>query len=133
MPLTPCTDDAELTTLPCTREGLEAPGTWTCSLHDTNLFGATHCFIASPMASVADKSSQTAADCLSAFIDDVGIPQVLWTDGVKEHQGCNTAFRKVCNKCWIDLRMTEPGQKNQNHTAEREIGELKKQWHHWMA
>ena len=57
---------------------------------------------------VADKSSQTAADCLSDFIDDVGIPQVLWTDKAKEYQGCNTAFRKVCNKCWIDLRMTEP-------------------------
>ena len=77
---------------------------------------------------VADKSSQTAADCLSDFIDDVGIPQVLWTDGAKEYQGRNTAFRKACNKCRIDLRMTEPGQKNQNHAAEREIGELKKHW-----
>ena len=68
---------------------------------------------------VADKTSQTAADCLSDFIDDVGIPQVLWTDGAKEYQGHNTAFRKVCNKYRIDLRMTEPGQKNQNHAAER--------------
>ena len=75
---------------------------------------------------MADKSFQTVADCLSNFIDNVGIPQVLWTDGAKECQGCNTAFRKVCNKCQIDLRMTEPGQKNQNHAAEREIGELKK-------
>ena len=82
---------------------------------------------------VADKTSQTAADCLSNFIDDMGIPQVLWTDGAKEYQGRNTAFRKVCNKCRIDLRMTEPGQKNQNHAAEREIGELKKRWRRWMA
>ena len=35
----------------------------------------------------ADKSSQTAADGLSNFIDDVGIPQVVWTDGAKECQG----------------------------------------------
>ena len=29
--------------------------------------------------------------------------------------------------------MTEPGQKNQNHAAEREIGELKKRWRRRMA
>ena len=67
------------------------------------------------------------------FFDDVGVPQVLWTDRAKEYQDCNTAFRMVCNKCWINLWMTEPGQKNQNHATEREIGESKKQWHCWMA
>ena len=82
---------------------------------------------------VANKSSQTAADCLSDFIDNVGIPQVLWTNGAKECQGQNTAFRKVSNKHWINLQMTEPGQKNQNHAAEREIGELKKRWRRRMA
>ena len=82
---------------------------------------------------VADKSSQTAADCPSNFMDNVSIPQVLWTNGAKEYQGCNTTFRKVCNKHWIDLQMTEPGQKNQNHAVEREIGELKKRQCHRMA
>ena len=39
----------------------------------------------------------------------------------------------MCNKYCINLWMTEPGKKNQNHAAEREIGELKKQWRRRMA
>ena len=77
---------------------------------------------------VKNKTSQLAANALEDFVEDVGIPSVLWTDGAKEYVGQHTDFRKSCNKHRIALHMTEPGQKNQNHAAEREIGELKKRW-----
>ncbi len=77
---------------------------------------------------VKDKTSLAATGALDDFVDDVGIPETLWVDGAKEYVGRNTEFKKACRKYRIDLRMTEPGQKNQNHAAEREIGELKRRW-----
>jgi hypothetical protein len=77
---------------------------------------------------VKDKTSPHAAQALEDFCDDVGIPQELWTDGGKECVGRNTEFRRTCNKRGIRLFTTEPGKKNQNHAAERDIGELKKRW-----
>ena len=81
---------------------------------------------------VKDKSSQNAADALSDFCDDVGIPEILWTDGAAEYTGQNTPFRKLCTRQRITLFTTESGQKNQNHAAEREIGMLKKRWRNRM-
>ena len=77
---------------------------------------------------VKEKTSNLAAGALEDFIDDVGVPSVLWTDGAKEYVGQHTDFRKVCRRNRIDLHMTEPTQKNQNHAAEREVGELKRRW-----
>lgn len=77
---------------------------------------------------VKDKTSQLAADSLSDFIDDVGVPQTLWTDGATEFTGHRTPFRKLATRERITLHTTESGQKNQNHDAEREIGMLKRKW-----
>ena len=75
-----------------------------------------------------DGSSETAKDALADFIDDVGVPQQLITDGAASYIGPKTPFRRLCTRERISLHTTEPGQKNQNHAAEHEIGQLKKKW-----
>ena len=75
-----------------------------------------------------DKNSETAKNALEDFIDDVGVPQQLWTDSAPEFAGHKTLFKRLSTRERIDHRCAEPGQKNQNHAAEREIGELKKRW-----
>ena len=63
------------------------------------------------------------------FTDDIGIPEVLWTDEAGEFTGKNTQSRHMC----IKLRTAERGCKNQNYAAENEIGTLKKRWKLRMA
>jgi hypothetical protein len=65
---------------------------------------------------------------LTDFTDDVGIPDSLMTDGAPEIIGLGTEFMKEVSQLKIRMRRSEVGRSNQNHAAEREIGELKKCW-----
>jgi len=69
-----------------------------------------------------------AAESLIEFTDDVGIPEMLTTDGATEFTGRYTDFVKNARRMRIQLRTSEQGRKNQNHAAEREIGFLAKRW-----
>ena len=67
--------------------------------------------------------------CLSSrFADDVGIPDCLRTDLAPELTGKNTEFQAQAKRLGIDVTHSETERSNQNHAAEREIGELKKQF-----
>jgi hypothetical protein len=56
------------------------------------------------------------------FTDNVGIPKQLITDEATEFTGWHTEFVKEARRMCIMLNATEQGRKNQNHTAECEIG-----------
>ena len=71
--------------------------------------------------------SQTG-DALRSFTEDVGIPDTLIADLAGEQSGQHTDFVKQARHLRIRLHHTEKGRKNQNHTAEREIGILKQRW-----
>ena len=73
-------------------------------------------------------SRKDAGKSLVDFMDDVGIPEQLVTDGATEFTGRHTEFVKEACRMWIKLHMTEQGQKNQNHAAEHEISFLAKWW-----
>jgi len=76
-----------------------------------------------PMASRKD-----AGESLVDFTDDVGIPEMLTTDGAGEFTGKHKDFLKQARRMRIKLHTTEQGRKNQNHAAKREIGFLAKRW-----
>jgi hypothetical protein len=76
-----------------------------------------------PILSRAD-----AGESLIDFTDDVGIPEMLMTDGAGEFTGRYTDFVKHARRMRIKLYTSEQGRKNQNHAAEREIGFLAKRW-----
>jgi hypothetical protein len=67
-------------------------------------------------------SRKDAGNSLIEFTDDVRIPEQLITDGATEFTGRHTKFVKEARRMRIMLHTTEQGRKNQNHTAEREIG-----------
>jgi hypothetical protein len=70
-------------------------------------------------------SRKDAGKSLIDFTDDVGIPERLVTDGAMEFTGRHTEFvLKEARRMRIMLHTTEQGRKNQNHTAEHEIGFL---------
>jgi hypothetical protein len=69
-----------------------------------------------------------AGKSLIEFTDDVGIPEMLVTDGATEFTGRHTEFVKQARYMRIKLHTTESGRKNQNHAAEREIGVLSQRW-----
>jgi hypothetical protein len=71
-------------------------------------------------------SRKDAGKSLIEFMDDVGIPERLVTDGATEFTGRHTEFVKEARRMRILLHTTEQGRKNQNHQAEREIGFLAK-------
>jgi hypothetical protein len=75
------------------------------------------------MASHAD-----AGELLIDFMDDVGIPEMLMTDGAGEFTGRHTDFIKHVQRMQIKLYTSKQGRKNQNHAAEQEIGFLAKHW-----
>ena len=50
------------------------------------------------------------------------------TDGAPEIVGPGTEFMKEANRLKVRMRRSEVGRSNQNHIAEREIGELKMRW-----
>jgi hypothetical protein len=68
------------------------------------------------------------AQAMTEFSDNVGIPDVLLSDGAAEVTGRHTDFMKEVNRLKIKLKRSEVGRSNQNYAAEREIGELKKRW-----
>jgi hypothetical protein len=72
------------------------------------------------------------AQALTEFADDVGIPDSLLSDGAPEIVGSRTDFMKEVNRLKIKLTRSEVGRTNQNYLAEREMGELKKQWRNCM-
>ena len=77
-------------------------------------------------------SKAKVAQTLTDFADDVGIPDMLLSDGAAEVTGQHTDFMKEVNRLKIKLKRSEVGQSNQNYAAEREIGELKRQWRNRM-
>ena len=77
-------------------------------------------------------SKSKVGQALTEFTDDVGIPDSLMTDGAPEIIGPGTEFMKEVNRLKIRMRRSEVGRSNQNHAAEREIGELKKRWRNRM-
>ena len=77
-------------------------------------------------------SKAKVAQALTEFSDDVGIPDVLLSDGAAEVTGQHTDFMKEVNRLKFKLKRSEVGRSNQNYAAEREIGELKKRWRNRM-
>ena len=78
-------------------------------------------------------SRKDAGKSLIKFTDNVGIPDLLVTNGVTKFTSKGTEFVKEVCHIRIHLHTTEQGQKNQNHAAEREIGMLAKCWKLCMA
>ena len=74
------------------------------------------------------KIRKGAGNTLRRFADDVGIPDRLRTDLEPELTGKNTEFQAQAKRLGIDVTHSETERSNQNHAAEREIGELKKQF-----
>ena len=74
-----------------------------------------------------------AGDALRDLTNDVGIPDTLIADQAGEHTGYHTEFARQVRQLHIRMHYTEPGRKNQNHRAEREIGILKTRWKHRMT
>ena len=64
-------------------------------------------------------------DSLRELINDVGIPDWLYSDLAAEHMGTNTEFQQQVRKFHIQMHYAEKGRNNQNHHAEREIRILK--------
>ena len=69
-----------------------------------------------------------AGKSLIKFTNDVGIPDLLVTDGVTKFTSKGTEFVKEACHMHIHLHTTKQGQKNQNHAAKCEIGMLTKRW-----
>ena len=89
------------------------------------ILGALHWSVTKviPMTSRKD-----ARKSLVEFTDDIGIPDILITDGTVEFTGKNTDFVKEARHMHILLHTTKQGHKNQNPAAEQEIGMLAKHW-----
>jgi len=77
---------------------------------------------------VPEAERSQAGITLTEFTDDVGIPEVMITDGAGEFTAKNKDFQKEARQMRIKMYTTESGRKNQNHAAEREIGTLSKRW-----
>ena len=73
-------------------------------------------------------SKGKVAQALTEFADDVGMHDTLLSDGAPEMVGPKTEFMKEVNRLKIRLKRSEVGRSNQNYAAEKEIGELKRQW-----
>ena len=69
-----------------------------------------------------------AGQSLVDFTDDVGIPERLVMDGAGEFTGKVKKFMKEERRMWIQLHTSKQVRKNQNHTAECNIGFLAKRW-----
>ncbi len=77
-------------------------------------------------------SNARVAHALTGFTNDVGIPDMLLSDGAAEVTGQHTDFMKEVNRLKIRLRRSEAGLSNQNYAVERDIGELNKRWRNCM-
>ncbi len=70
------------------------------------------------------RSKAQAGEALSKVTKDVGVPNIIISDGAKEETGDNTKFVEMMKKCNIDGRTTEPYSPWQNK-AENTIGIIK--------
>jgi len=71
-------------------------------------------------------SSANLTNSLQDFADDVGIPSLIHSDLAAAVEGRHTDFQKLVRHLRTKMKYTESGRSNQNHAAEREIGELKR-------
>ena len=69
-----------------------------------------------------------AGQLLVDFMNDVGIPERLGTDGAGDFTGKGNQFVEEVRLMRIQLHTSKQGWKNQNHEAERNIGFLAKRW-----
>ena len=67
-----------------------------------------------------------AGKLLVDFMDDIGIPKRLVTDGAGEFTGKGKQFVKEVRRMQIQLHTSKQGRKNHNYAAEREIGFIEK-------
>ena len=74
------------------------------------------------------KSRRESGSKLRAFVEDVGIPDVLMANVAGEQVGPGTEFQDVVRYNRIRMRWTEQGRSTQNSIAEREIGILRQRW-----
>ena len=72
------------------------------------------------------ESKKYALRALHQMDHEVGTPEELVTDLASELSGKHTDWMEAIRKYHINIHWTEKGRKNQNHQAEREIGELKR-------
>ena len=77
-------------------------------------------------------SRREAGDTLRRFANNVGIPDQVRSDLAPELTGKNTEFQAQAKRLGIDVAHSESERSNQNHAADREIGELKKRYRQKM-
>jgi hypothetical protein len=77
-------------------------------------------------------SSTNLTNSLQDFADNVGIPSLIHSDLVAAVEGRRTDFPKLVGHLRTKMKYTESGRLNQNHAAEREIGEFEKRWRRRM-
>jgi len=65
-----------------------------------------------------------AGDSLVRFFDNVGVPELMVTDGAAKFTSKQKEFGKHARRMRMRLHVTEQGRSNQNHATEREIGYL---------
>lgn len=74
------------------------------------------------------KTGAAIGRTLTLFSEDVGIPDVLVMDQDPAQVGKYTEMQAEARRLRIKVKYTEKGRSWQNHTAEGEIGHLKKCW-----
>ncbi len=74
-----------------------------------------------------DHKKANLANSLQHFVEDVGVPHTMFSDGANEMIGPNTEFNRLCHHYRIAQRHTEPYSPWQNK-AEPGIGHLKRRW-----
>ncbi|KAG7370061.1 reverse transcriptase RNA-dependent DNA polymerase [Nitzschia inconspicua] len=74
------------------------------------------------------KSRKEAGLSFQEFVNDVGAPELLVTDGASEFTGNGTEFKKHVRRMRVKHWITKQGRSNQNHAAEREIGYISQRW-----
>jgi len=93
-----------------------------------NLFTSGKVTMVYPLPST---SSANLTNSFQDFADDVGIPSLIHSDLAAAVEGQHTDFQKLVRHLRTKMKYTELGRLNQNHGAEREIGEVKR-WRRCM-
>ncbi|KAG7369925.1 reverse transcriptase RNA-dependent DNA polymerase [Nitzschia inconspicua] len=115
------------------------PGTWYCDTvlaRVKSLLGniCANVFTNGRFTKVVPmKSRKEAGFSFQEFVNDVGAPELLVTDGASEFTGNNTEFKKHVRRMRVKHWISEQGRSNQNHAAEREIGYISQCWKLRMA
>ena len=79
-----------------------------------------------PMVNKSD-----VGQALKTFVMELGVPEELMVNGLKEDSSPGTEFMKFCRRNDILLRRTKPERPNHN-PAERVIREVQRQWFQTM-